>query len=286
MDELDVTQPALPPGDAGAGPTSAAAASGAAATRSANRHVVPRPDTLIAAGVAYPEFFRFLDRQLRPESYFEIGTAAGTSLKAFSCDAVCVDPRFALEGDVLAGRTAAHFFQMSSDTFFRRYDLRRLFPTGPDICFLDGMHRSEFLLRDFLNTERACHRRSIVFLHDCLPVNARMADRRGTPGDPSEGEWRHAWTGDVWKLVPLLLKHRPDLVMFILDCPPTGLVAITGLDPASTALADGYHGLLKELRALDLEACTIGGLWAALPVLSSRSLMERPEDLTLFLDIH
>ena len=54
--------------------------------------------------------------------------------------------------------------------------MRDFFPKGPDIAFLDGMHRAEYLLRDFMNTERFSHERTLILLHDCLPVNARMAD--------------------------------------------------------------------------------------------------------------
>jgi hypothetical protein len=251
-----------------------------------NRHLIAPPDDLVATGVSYVDFFRFLARHLAPRSYFEIGTATGASLACFSCDAVCVDPAFTLEGDVLGSRPATHFFRMTSDAFFRRHELRRLFPDGPDIAFLDGMHRSEFLLRDFINTERACHRGSLVFLHDCLPANARMTARVHEQGDESEGPWRFAWTGDVWKMIPLLARHRPDLKLLVLDCAPTGLVAISGLDPASTVLGDAYPSLLEELRALELSADMRARLWTEAPVLSSRSLLASPEDLTLFLDIH
>ena len=191
-----------------------------------------------------------------------------------------------LDQDVIAGRPQTHFYQMLSDAFFAQHDLRSIFKSGPDVCFLDGMHRSEYLLRDFVNTERLCHRRSIIFMHDCLPTNFRMALRTHEPGDESEGHWQHAWTGDVWKIVPLLKKHRQDLKIFILDCAPTGLVAVTNLDPASTILADSYSSLVDELRDLNLETYSIRRLWDNLPMISSRSLVEHPEDLTMFLNVY
>lgn len=103
-------------------------------------------------------------------------------------------------------------------------------------------------------------------------------------GDDNEGPWKHAWTGDVWKIVPLLKAHRPDLDIKIFDCAPTGLVAVSNLDPGSTKLKDMYLSLVGELRALDLEKHTIERLWCEVPVVSSRSLVEFPEDLTLFVD--
>ena len=250
------------------------------------RHVLAAPDTLVATGMVYTDFFRFIDEHLHPKSYFEIGTHLGSSVKAFTCDAVCVDPQFMLDKDVLSGRGQTHFYQMPSDRYFAENDLHSIFKSGPDICFLDGMHRSEYLLRDFINIERMCHKRSVVFMHDCLPTNTRMTLRTHVPGDPSEGHWQHAWTGDVWKVVPLLHKHRPDLKMVCLDCAPTGLIAIMNLDPASTLLSDRYGQLLEELAALDLETHTLKKLWTTLPVLDTRSLAAHPEDLTLFIDIH
>ncbi len=254
--------------------------------RSPLRHFRSESEGLVPAGTHYTDFFRFVNDHLMPQAYFEIGTHLGRSIAAFTCSAVCVDPQFMLEADVLAGRRETHFYQMPSDAFFAQHDLRSIFKHGPDICFLDGMHRSEYLLRDFMNTERLCHRRSIVFMHDCLPVNSRMALRTHELGDESESHWRHAWTGDVWKIVPLLKAHRPDLDIFILDCAPTGLVAIANLDPGSTLLQSAYSSLLSELRDLDLETYTLARLWSEVPVISSRSLVENPEDLTLFLNIH
>jgi len=250
------------------------------------RHLLGIPDPLVPTGVLYTDFFRFIDQTLQPRAYFEIGTHLGRSVKAFTCDAVCVDPHFMLDQDVLSGRRQTHFYQMPSDRFFVEHDLHDIFRTGPDVCFLDGMHRSEYLLRDFINTERKCRRQSIIFMHDCLPVNSRMARRTHVPGDPSEGHWQHAWTGDVWKVVPILQRYRPDLNLICLDCAPTGLIAATNLDPSSTVLSDNYGKILDELRTMDLETHTIRQLWENLRVLDTHSLTKNPEDLTLFIDIN
>ncbi len=249
-------------------------------------HILTAGEQLAPEGTLYTDFFKFLDTHLNPNSYFEIGTHLGSSVKQFRCDAVCVDPHFMLEQDVLVGRRRTMFFQMTSDEFFSTQDLRHIYSSGPDICFLDGMHRSEYLLRDFINTERVCRPRSIVFMHDCLPVNARMALRTHELGDESEGHWKHAWTGDVWKIVPLLASLRPDLRIFYLDCAPTGLVAVTNLDPCSTLLNDQYSQSVDKLRDLDLATFSIQRLWEHLPVISSRSLVSNPQDLTLFLDFN
>jgi hypothetical protein len=248
-----------------------------------NRHIIAAPEIFEPEGVLYTNFFGLVDKMMQPKSYFEIGTERGRSVREFKCDAVCVDPNFILESDVIGKRRSLHFFQMPSDDFFAAHDLKKIFGAAPDVCFLDGMHLAEYLLRDFINTERSCTPRSIIFMHDCLPSNERMALRTHKVGDPEEGKWQHAWTGDVWKMVPILKKYRPDLQVFVLDCAPTGLIAVTNLDPTSTVLQENYQKTKELMRNMDLKEFTIRRLWEQFPVLSSQSLMEHPEDLSLFL---
>ncbi len=233
-------------------------------------------------GVHYIAFFEFLNKQLAPRTYFEIGTERGHSALAFKCPTVCVDPQFKLDVDLLQSRSEIHFFQMPSDVFFANHDLRALFKNGPDICFLDGMHRCEYLLRDFFNIEKMCHRRSVILLHDCLPAYPRMALRTHQLGDATEGPYQNAWTGDVWKIVPVLLKFRPDLKLFFIDCAPTGLVLITNLDPDSVILPNQYWNAVEEMREMDFASTFDDRLFEQVPILASRSLQSNPEDLTLF----
>ena len=239
----------------------------------------------VPAGVRYIDFFKFIDKQLSPQSYFEVGTERGMSVRAFRCDAVCVDPQFKIEGDPLERRGQLHFYQMPSDVFFSRYDLRSIFPRGPDICFLDGMHRFEYLLRDIANAERACHKNSIIFLHDCIPAMPRMTLRTHKIGEASEGQFQHAWTGDVWRIIPALRKFRPDLNVLFIDCAPTGLVAISNLNPNSDILSANYYAIVKDVQSLNIEDFTSPHLLDLAPIVSSRSLMGQPEDTTLYFNI-
>ena len=190
-------------------------------------------------GIGYLNFMATLSQHLRCRNYFEIGTAAGHSLRAFRCDAVCVDPRFKVSQDVLQGRRRAHFFQMTSDAFFNHYSLRLFLPGGADVAFLDGLHHFEALLRDFINTERFCHDRSVILLHDCLPLNERMAERDFREDEAEDADTRTAWTGDVWRLLPILQKYRPDLRVQQFDCGPTGLIACTRLAPYRACCSTG-----------------------------------------------
>lgn len=223
-------------------------------------------------GVNYLDLFTLLDRQLAPRTYFEIGTNTGSSVERFSCDAVCVDPAILVERNVWAPRRRSFLFQMTSDDFFRDEDLRRYFPHGPDIAFLDGMHLFEYLLRDFINTERLCHARSLILLHDCLPLSPRMAERAYQAGPEEEGEMRWAWTGDVWKILYAFKRFRPDLRVSLLDCPPTGIVAVRGLDPSNNVLSSRYEDVVAEAGGLVLDDARLAELWALYPTLDTRAL--------------
>jgi Glycosyltransferase 61 len=104
------------------------------------------------------------------------------------------------------------------------------------------MHLFEFALRDFINLERACGRDSVIAVHDCDPPNAEAAARERTTA---------FWTGDVWKLVLCLKRHRPDLRVAVVDVPPSGLGIVTNLDPGSTLLEERYAQICDELVELD-----------------------------------
>lgn len=230
-------------------------------------------------GIMYLDFMRILSVALGTKTYFEIGTEFGRSLNAVRCDAVCVDPRFQLEQNFLEGRHRAHFFQMTSDDFFARHDLSVYFPDGADLAFLDGLHHFETLLRDFISTERYCHQKSLVLLHDCLPLNERMAERQYRLDENENSETRDSWTGDVWKLLPILRKYRPDLRLLQFDCGPTGLVGCTKLDPHSRVLSENYQDIVAEFSIITLPGFGLHQLWNQFPTIDTKLLSEISMDM-------
>ncbi|HJV12360.1 MAG TPA: class I SAM-dependent methyltransferase, partial [Propionibacteriaceae bacterium] len=100
-----------------------------------------------------------------------------------------------------------------------------------DLAFIDGMHLSDFALRDFINIEPFMADTGVVVLDDVLPRNGLEAarDRKTEP-----------WTGDVYKVVEILRRRRPNLVVLLVNTAPTGTAIIVGVDPASTILKDVY----------------------------------------------
>jgi hypothetical protein len=139
-------------------------------------------------------------------------------------------------------------FEQTSDSFFAGHDPIRLLRRPVDLAFLDGMHEFSFLLRDFIATERFCRRGSIILLHDCLPADDFMTRSHERVLESAPTGFPGWWTGDVWKIVPVLRAHRPDLQITCLDASPTGLVAVTRLDPRNATLADRYDRLIDQWR--------------------------------------
>jgi hypothetical protein len=226
-------------------------------------------------GLYYLDWLKEAEPIMEPRMYFEVGTHAGDSIKMIGCDAVCVDPNFVITTDVLLRRRHTHFFQGTADAFFAdRNTPNRLFPNGIDLAFLDGLHFFEVLLRDFINTEKFTKPGSLILLHDCLPLNTRMAEReRRDGGEDEPPDIRDFWTGDVWKVVPIIARFRPDITISYLDCGPTGLVACTGLDPTDTTLTEHFEEILPEFQDLTLQEFGLERLWDLFPTYNSIDIL-------------
>ena len=56
----------------------------------------------------------------------------------------------------------------------------------------------------------------------------------------------------MWKLLPILRDFRPDLDVTILDCPPTGLAVVQGLNPNSKVLIDRYDEIVAKYSDINL----------------------------------
>lgn len=227
-------------------------------------------------GLPYLAFFRRLNEIAAPSSYLEIGTRDGSSLEAFDCDAICVDPVMRPKPAALNRRSRTFCFRMTSDRFFREHDVFSVFPRGVDVAFLDGMHRFEFLLRDFIHTERYCNPLSLVMLHDCFPGKVEIAKRAASsPGG--------AWAGDAWKLVPVLKELRPDLKLYMADCPPTGLLLVQNLANGSETLGRVYHDLVRQYGTMALADYGLDRLWSDVEHIDSRKLVEDEAQWSIFL---
>ncbi|HEY1311516.1 MAG TPA: hypothetical protein VGF02_11255, partial [Pseudolabrys sp.] len=140
----------------------------------------------------------------------------------------------------------------------------------------------EFLLRDFMNTEKYSHKDTIIALHDCYPVNSEIADRELNYDRRTDRRTRVWWTGDVWKLLPILRDFRPDLSVTALDCPPTGLIVIRGCDPQSKVLAGAYDEILAKYLDVTLDGYGFEKFRTEFSTSDSRNVMQ-PDALKKFL---
>lgn len=229
-------------------------------------------------GKSYISVLSRLHRYRRPATYLEIGTESGRTLEIARCASIAIDPKFRLDRDVKAGKPSCGLYEMTSDAFFASHDATALLGAPVDFAFIDGMHRHEFALRDFMNVERHCRRNSIVVLHDCLPVDTYMAraDQRDRQF-ASRAEHKIGWAGDTWKAIWILRRYRPDLRLFAFDAPPSGLVVVTRLDPASAVLRDRYDKAIKAAAGVSL-----AGYYAELEILSTAAI-RRPAGLAKIL---
>ncbi len=223
-------------------------------------------------GLHYLQFLEIMHSTVQPNLYLEVGTQTGASLKLSKCTSISVDPEYKITHDIIGKKKGLFCFQDTSDGFFSsRFLENNKFKV--DLAFLDGMHLFEYLLRDFINTEKHCSTKSVVVLHDCIPWGSKMTkrDRETT-----------AWVGDVWKIVPTLRKYRPDLEIEVVDAAPTGLVIVSNLDPHNCTLSESYDEILKEFLDVEIEEYGVQEYFSSLNIkqaAESRWLSEFPFEL-------
>lgn len=188
----------------------------------------------------YQKFLSQVHERVRPRTYLEIGIRNGDSLALSRCPSVAIDPAYKITAEL---RAPVSLFRTTSDAYFSGPE--PLAPTGGvpfDLAFIDGLHIFEFALRDFIHAERHASQRGVIIFDDVLPRRVAEAARvRHTKG----------WTGDVYPMLGVIAKYRPDLAVITVGTQPTGLLMITGLDPSNTTLADNYAEILLEFRHAD-----------------------------------
>ncbi len=183
----------------------------------------------VGGTVSYLDVLDRLHSELRPAHYLEIGVRHGRSLFLARGAATGVDPEPAISLELPSTTTIVplrsdDFFAQISDDF------------APDFCFIDGQHLFEYALRDFMNIELRAAAGAVVVIDDVFPNHAVQAER---------ARRTRVWTGDVWRVVEILRKYRPDLFLLPLDTAPAGLLLIAGLDPSNRVLWLNYDDIVR-----------------------------------------
>ncbi|AWC20842.1 hypothetical protein CO731_00283 [Aminobacter sp. MSH1] len=100
------------------------------------------------------------------------------------------------------------------------------------------MHLAEYALRDFINLERLSKHSGVIVSDDVLPPTIEAAARERTT---------KVWTGDVYRIVPILREYRPDLNVQVYDVEMKGMCVVSGLNPKSTTLSDNLSKIEERL---------------------------------------
>lgn len=224
------------------------------------------------SGEPYLKVLYHLHKELSPKTYLEIGTYSGDSLALATCASIAVDPKLKIINiSCLTNKPMCALYNQTSDDFFSNFDPKKVFGRPIDFAFLDGMHHCEYLLRDFINTEKFCDQNSTISLHDCVPVEIAITSRDGK-GKPQAQHRTTWWTGDVWRTVWALKRYRPDLTIKVFDAKPTGLVLVTGLNPESTVLSDNYTSIVQAMLQEDLNKIGIENWQKQIGLMSTHTI--------------
>jgi Methyltransferase domain len=185
-------------------------------------------------------YYRWLERLyelLSPESVIEIGVANGRSLAHVlpPSIAIGIDPNPIVTYPM---KTETHIFAETSNEFFVRRGADALLKGRPlGIGFIDGLHLYEQALQDFIYLEALCGPHSVILIHDTVPLDEATQSRN------CDTQFH---TGDVWKVLLCLKYYRPDLDIFTIATPWTGLTVVTGVTPGSQILTDKYAHAVKR----------------------------------------
>jgi tetratricopeptide (TPR) repeat protein len=207
-------------------------------------------------GDDYLVWLERLYRELAPETVLEIGVFQAESLALVPPPAVAIgiDP---VPMVAFPLKTETHLFTQTSDEFFAQRQHERLLHGRPlSIGFIDGLHLFEQALRDFINLETCCGSRSVILFHDTVPLDEPTQTRDRNTG---------FHTGDVWKVVLCLKHYRPDLDIFTIATPPSGLTVVTGLDPKSNVLMERAEEALTRFGEVSFSAVE-STLWTMLNI--------------------
>ena len=157
----------------------------------------------------------------KTDKYLEIGVEYGQCFNETHFTnkvAVDPDPKFIPIVGIL--------FHLTSDDYFKQYFIsndtslvsnnciENIIPPSFNAIFIDGMHQSEYILRDINNSIRVLTNDGIIFIDDILPLNyneqLKIPNKHYYENEILK--YGENWTGDIWKvLYHILLKFKPQL---------------------------------------------------------------------------
>ncbi len=140
------------------------------------------------------EIIQTLINKIGAKKYLEIGLGDGKNFKSIKCEnKVGVDPFFKYNDTLKI--TSDQFFKENIETF--------------DVIFIDGLHWSEQVYLDIINSVKCLSEYGYIICHDMNPHNEII---QKYPQE-QEGEW----TGDCWKALVKLRTKVNDLNICVVD---------------------------------------------------------------------
>jgi hypothetical protein len=141
------------------------------------------------------EIIQNLIDKVQGKNYLEIGMGPGLNFSEIKCEnKTCVDPN----------PTVPVTYKLTSDDFF--LSNKEKF----DVIFIDGLHWSEQVYKDIINSLNVLNDNGYIICHDMNP-HSEFIQRYPQPMVESE------WTGDCWKAWVKLKSERTDLNMAVVD---------------------------------------------------------------------
>ena len=133
--------------------------------------------------------------QINAKKYLEIGMGCGKNHNSINCEyKISVDPT----------PTVPVSYSMTSDDFFAQN--KEMF----DIIFIDGLHWSEQVYKDIVNSLKILNEGGFIVCHD---INPPDECHQIYPQPQTQSNW----TGDCWKGWVKLKTERSDLQMCVVD---------------------------------------------------------------------
>ena len=134
-----------------------------------------------------------LIEKINGNNYLEIGVCSGENFNNIKCKhKVSVDPN--VNSPASIHLTSDEFFKTNKENF--------------DVIFIDGLHHSEQVYRDIINSLNVLSPNGYIVCHDMNPEKEEHQIIPFTSG---------VWNGDCWKAFVSLRQERNDLEMYVVN---------------------------------------------------------------------
>ena len=137
------------------------------------------------------------------DSYLEIGVEYGDCFNnAHFEQKIGIDP------DPKCIPNRGEIVKLTSDEYFKQNE------QSFDAIFIDGMHQTEFMLRDINNSIKTLSPNGTIFIDDILPLNYNEQLKIPIQHYYENGILKYGenWTGDIWKVIYHILLHYSDKI--------------------------------------------------------------------------